>query len=258
MQHRVWVAGRRRGFREDGVEERTQIGALVIDIELRDAFLAVGIDDREVELVFSSVKIDEQIVDFVEHFGDAGVRAVDFIDDHDLRQPRFQRLAKHVAGLRQRAFARVNQQHDAVNDLQGALDFAAEITVARRVDDVDLDVVIVDAGGLRENRDAALALQIIRVHHALGNFFVLSENPALTEHGVDQGGLSVVYVRKYCDVTNGGVGHLNTWGSPIVARCAGGAVPNTAAEPLAECFSIVHTVVIHLPNRLDIQDKRHA
>ena len=115
---------------------------------------------------------------------------------------RFQRLHQHVAGLRQRAFAGVHQQHDAVDNLERALDFAAEIAVAGRVDDVDLDVVIADAGGLGENGDAALALQIVRVHHALGDCFVVAENAALPEHGVDQRGLAVIDVRDDGDIAN--------------------------------------------------------
>ena len=82
---------------------------------------------------------------------------------------RFERLHQHVAGLRQRAFAGVHQQHDAVDDLERALDFAAEIAVAGGVDDVDLDAVVADAGGLGENGDAALALQVVGIHDALGD-----------------------------------------------------------------------------------------
>ena len=113
---------------------------------------------------------------------------------------RFQRLHQHVARLRQRAFAGVHQQHDAVDDLQRALHFAAEIAVAGRVDDVDLDAVIADAGGLGENGDAALALQVVGVHHAVGDLLVGAEDAALPEHGVDQGGLAVVDVRNDGDV----------------------------------------------------------
>ena len=83
-----------------------------------------------------------------------------------------------------------------------ALDFAAEIAVAGRIDDVDLDAVVADAGGLGENGDAALALQVVRVHDALGDFFVGAENAALPEHGVDQRGLAVVDVRDDGDVAN--------------------------------------------------------
>ena len=101
--------------------------------------------------------------------------AVDFVDHQNRRQLGFERLHQHVAGLRQRAFARVHQQHHAVHHLQRALHFAAEIAVAGRVDDVDLDAVIADAGGLGENGDAALALELVGVHHALGDLLVGAE-----------------------------------------------------------------------------------
>ena len=78
----------------------------------------------------------------------------------------FERLAQHVARLRQRAFAGVHQQHDAVHHLERAFHFAAEVAVAGRVHDVDLDVVIEDGGVLGQNGDAALALQIVGVHDA--------------------------------------------------------------------------------------------
>ena len=123
---------------------------------------------------------------------------------------RFERLHQHVARLRQRTFARVDQQHDAVDDLQRALDFAAEVAVAGRVDDVDLDVVIADAGGLGQNRDAALALEIVRVHRAVEHGLVVAENAALFEHRVDERGLAVVDVRDDGDISNRVVGHRPT------------------------------------------------
>ena len=122
---------------------------------------------RKFELLDLGVEIDEEIVDLVEHFRDARVGPVDLVDDDDGRQVRLERLREHVAGLRQRTFAGIHQQHDAVHELQGALHLAAEIAVAGRVHDVDLDVVIDDAGDLGEDGDAALALQVVRVHDAL-------------------------------------------------------------------------------------------
>jgi epoxyqueuosine reductase QueG len=64
-----------------------------------------------------------------EHFGRAARRPIDLVDDHNLRQARAQSLAEHEARLRQRAFGRVDQQHDAVDHRQRALDLAAEIGV---------------------------------------------------------------------------------------------------------------------------------
>ena len=105
----------------------------------------IGVEHREIELVFLGVEVDEQVVDLVQHFLRTRVGAVDLVDDHDRRQVRFQRLAQHIPRLRQRAFAGVHQQHDAIHHLQRALHFAAEIAVAGRVDNVDLHVVVKNA-----------------------------------------------------------------------------------------------------------------
>ena len=114
----------------------------------------------------------------------------------------FERLAEHVAGLRQRAFAGVDEQHDAIDDLEGALHFAAEIAVAGGVDDVDLDAVITHAGDLGEDGDAALALQVVGIHDAVDVLLVGAEDAALIEHGVDERGLAMIDVGDDGDVAN--------------------------------------------------------
>ena len=102
--------------------------------------------------------------------------------------------------MRQRPFAGIDQQQHAIDDLQGALDFAAEVAVARRIDDIDLHAVIADARGLGENRDSPLALEIVGVHDPLGNFFVGSKNSALPQHRVHERGFSVIDMRDDRDV----------------------------------------------------------
>ena len=58
------------------------------------------------------------------------------------------------------ALRSINQQHDSIDHLQSALDFATEVRVARSVDDVDDDSAvgagsgIVDGSVLRQDRDA--------------------------------------------------------------------------------------------------------
>ena len=113
---------------------------------------------------------------------------------------RLERLAQHVAGLGQRALGGVHQQHDAVHHLERALDLAAEVAVARRVDDVDLGVAEVDGRVLGQDRDAALALEVVRVHDALGDLLVGAEGAALAEQGVHERGLAVVDVGDDGDV----------------------------------------------------------
>ena len=66
-----------------------------------------------------------------------------------------------------------------VDHRQHALDLAAEIGVSRRVDDVDAVVVPADRRVLREDRDAAFALELVRVHDALLRRLARVERPGL-------------------------------------------------------------------------------
>ena len=115
---------------------------------------------------------------------------------------RAHRLLEHVAGLRQRSFGGVDEQEHRVDHQQAALDLAAEVGVARRVDDVQADVAVLDAGLLGQDRDALLALEVARVHDAVGDDLVGAEGAGLAEHGVDERGLAVVDVRDDGNVAN--------------------------------------------------------
>jgi hypothetical protein len=192
---------RRNGF-DDRVEQRPQVSSAASDVGGRGADLGVGVKHGEIDLLFFGVEIDKQVVDFVQHFLRARVGAIDFIDDHNGRQMGFQRFAQHVARLRQRAFAGIHQQHDAVDHLERALDLSTEIAVARRIDDVDFYVVIKNRRVFGEDGDAALPLQFVRVHDPFDVVFVGAKGAALLQHGVDQRGLAVVNVRDDGDVAN--------------------------------------------------------
>src|SRR4029079_13933779 len=87
-----------------------------------------------------------------------------------------------------------DQQQHAVDHLEDALDLAAEVGVARRVDDVDVRALVGHGRVLGQDGDALLALEIVGVHHALHYRLVGAEGPALPEHGVDEGRLAVVDV----------------------------------------------------------------
>jgi hypothetical protein len=58
---------------------------------------------------------------------------------------------------------------------------------------------------LGQNGDAALALQIVGVHHAIDHSFIGAEGAALAQHGVHQRGFSVINVRDNCDIANAGI-----------------------------------------------------
>ena len=61
-------------------------------------------------------------------------------------------------------------------------------------------VAVVDGRVLGEDRDAALALEVVRVHDALAVLLVGAEDAALLQQGVDEGGLAVVDVGDDGDV----------------------------------------------------------
>ena len=97
-----------------------------------------------------------------------------------------ERLLQHVAGLRQRALGGVDQQQHAVDHRQGPLDLATEVGVAGRVDEVDLDALPGDRGGLGEDGDAPLALLIVGVHDPVDQGLVGGEGAGGAQERVDE------------------------------------------------------------------------
>ena len=110
-------------------------------------------------------------------------------------------LFQHESRLGHRALGGVDEQQHAVDHLEHTLDLSAEICVPGGVDDVYLDVLVVDGGVFREDRDAAFALDVPRVHDAGHSLLVLAVDPALLQHLVDQRSLSVVDVGDDGDIS---------------------------------------------------------
>src|SRR6478735_8775344 len=218
LQGRLVVVGRRGDGLEDRLEEGLEVlalreAAVVGALGRGTAGLGRRVDDREVDLLLGGVEVHEELVRLVDDLGDARVGAVDLVDAEDDRHLRGERLAQHEAGLGQRALGRVDEEHDAVDHRQAALDLATEVGVAGGVDDVDGDAVgeaavlgglagVVHRGVLREDRDALLALEVTGVHRALVDVLVLAERAGLPEHLVDEGGLAVVDVGDDGDVAD--------------------------------------------------------
>ena len=166
----------------------------------RPALARRGEQGREIELRLGRAERREQVEHLVVHRVRALVGPIDLVDHHDRAQPQAQRLAEHELGLRHRALGGIDQQQHAVDHGQDALDLAAEIGVARRVDDVDARALPDHGGAFRQDRDAALALEVVPVQRALGDLLIGAEGPALLEQAVDQGGLAVVDVGDDGDV----------------------------------------------------------
>ena len=207
-------------------------------------------------------QVHEELVGLVDDLGDAGVAAVGLVDDQDHRHVGVERLAQHEAGLGERALGGVDEQHDAVDHRQAALDLATEVGVAGGVDDVD-DHRLAAAGGtgvvhrgvLREDRDALLALEVTGVHDPLGDALGLvgGEGAGLAQHGVDERGLAVVDVGDDRDVAEVGTcrhGSNVRFRVEAIGRRAGTPAPCAASESSA----LSRVTAIRRPRRLDASE----
>ena len=192
---RTFLDRRRLHVPEHQLEQRRHaVVVRAVELVRHPALLGRAVEDRKVELLVGRVERREQVEHLVEHFGRARVRAIDLVDHHDRLEPHAQRLRHHELGLRQRSLGGIDQHQRAVHHVEDALDLAAEIGVARRIDDVDARVLPQDRGRLGEDRDAALALQIVRIHRPLDLALVVAIGAGLLQQPVDQRGLAMVDV----------------------------------------------------------------
>ena len=139
------------------------------------AVAARTVEDREVELLVGGVERREEIEHLVDDFDVPRVGPVDLVDGDDGPQADLERLRDHELGLRHRPFGSVDQHDRAVDHAQDALDLAAEIGVAGGVDDVDAGILPDDRGRLGQDGDAALLLEVVRIHRALFHALVVAE-----------------------------------------------------------------------------------
>jgi hypothetical protein len=194
------AGGRRHGF-EDQIEDRTEVLLLVLQLADRVALAARRVDHREVELLVRRAERHEQLEHLIHHLVRVDARAIDLVDDDDRRQAHLERLLGDEAGLRHRAFVGIDEQEHRIDHAEHALDLATEVGVAGGVDDVDARALPRHRGALREDRDAAFALEVVRVHRPFGDDLTRAEGSGLLEQAVDQRGLSVVDVRDDRDVS---------------------------------------------------------
>ena len=132
------VAFRRRHMRHDQVEQRIHVLLrILLEIAYRPALLGGGENHRKIELRIGRADRREQVEDLVVHLMRACIGPVDLVDHHDRPEPVRQRLHGHELGLRHRAFGGIDQQQHAIDHGQDALDLAAEIGMAGRIDDVE-------------------------------------------------------------------------------------------------------------------------
>ena len=169
-----------------------------------------SVDHREIKMLVLRSQRDQKIEHLVDDLVGAGIRSITFVDDHDQRMIKFERLAKHEPGLRHRAFESIDEQKHSVSHLQNSLDFTTEIGVTRRVDDVDTKDAGMgalrrrspgDRAVLGRDGDPTLFFQRIGIKDTIGFITVERHRPAVGEQRVDEGRLAMVDMRDDCDVT---------------------------------------------------------
>ena len=178
---------RRRNVLEDLLEQRGQILALHVRGHGSGACTAGAVNDRAVQLLVGRIEVEQQLENLVADLVEASVRTVDLVDCNDDLVTELQCLLQHEAGLRHRAFCCVNQQNNAVYHLEDTLYLAGEVGVAR-------------GGVLCQNGNAALTLDVARVHDTLLYHLIFAESASLLEHLIDQSSLAMVNVRNDGDV----------------------------------------------------------
>jgi hypothetical protein len=95
--------------------------------------------------------------------------------------PAAEGLGEDKAGLGERSLRGVHEEHGAVCHGKGPFHLAAEVGVARGVDDVDLDPVPLHGAVLGRDGDAPFPLQVEAVHDPLAHLLPLAVHSALPE-----------------------------------------------------------------------------
>jgi hypothetical protein len=190
----------RRHMLDDGFEQWRHVALAHVRREPGVAVQRRGVHHREVELLVGGAELVEQVEGLVQHPVGARAGAVDLVDDDDGLQALREGLARDEARLRHRPVHRVHQQQHRVHHGQHALNLAAEVGMTRGIHDVDAVIVPADRGVLGEDGDAALALEIVRVHDARAHLLVRGEGAGLLQELVHQRGLAVVDVGDDGDV----------------------------------------------------------
>ena len=191
----IFVAFRSRDIIQDRLKERLHILRFISQITNCITALCGSENKRAVQLLIRCIKIEEQLKYFVDDIVRTCLRTVNFVDTYDNWKIQLQCFAQHELCLRHRALKSVYHEDNTVYHFQDTLYFAAEISMAWGVDNIDFCILIKNSCIFGKNCDTALTLEVVGVHDTLCNFLIGTEYTALFEQLVDQRCFTMVYVR---------------------------------------------------------------
>src|SRR5205807_4670218 len=134
-----WLARNfwRRHVLHDRLKERRHVYVVFVQFAHGKTVLRAGINNWEIELLVGRLQFDEEIENLVQDLVRPCVFSVDLVDDNYRLQFVLHRLAQNKTRLRLWPIVRIDDQQHAVHHFHDPLNFAAKISVAWRVDDVD-------------------------------------------------------------------------------------------------------------------------
>ena len=179
------------------IEKWEHIVVVIIWIKASVTINARSKDDvlhGELKLLISCAEVHHQVKRIVNNSLWASAITVNLVDNHHDRKACVDSVAQDKASLWHRALSCVNQQKRTVSHLQNALYLAAEVSMARGINNVDLDALVLNRDILCQNSNSALTLLIVGVQDSLLNLLVLAECIGCLKHLVNHGGFTVVNV----------------------------------------------------------------
>jgi hypothetical protein len=224
------VPGRRRA-----VHDRSEYAGVDLGQRLRRTGLVEGarhdVGVRGADGAYTRERDDvrgQPAPDVVEQALLPGARAVDLVDEDERGQAKPPQGLHQHPGLRLHALHGGQQQHRAVEDLQGTLDLRDEVGVPGGVDEVDLDVSGGEGGDGRADGDPALPLDraVVRTGVAGVDAAEPVDDAGVEEQPLGEAGLTGVDVRQDADVQGvrgvRGVQGTHAWSSPRELSSGGG------------------------------------
>ena len=155
-------------------------------------------------MLIGGVQRDEQIKNQIEDLVRRRIIAIDLIDNHDRLGTRFEGFAEHKPRLSLRTICGIDDQKNAVDHVHDAFDFAAKIGMPRRINDVDVVIVVFERSVLGLDGDTLFALQVHGVHDPFFRRLGLigAERPGLFQQTIHQRGLAMINMGDNCNVSD--------------------------------------------------------
>ena len=127
-------------------------------------------------------------------------RPINLIDHHNRTQALGKGFAGDKSGLGHRAFNCIHQEQHAIDHREDPLHLTAKISMARGVDDVDVRAFVINCTVFGQDRNSALTLQVIGIHHPFSHLLMPGKRACLLKQFINQGGFAMIDVGDDGDI----------------------------------------------------------